>query len=108
LATLTATDRWPLLVLDEPLAGLDAHGAAEVERDIERLRRGGRAVALITHDMAFALKMCPRLIVVGEGGVLADAPTLALLRDEARLTRTGLQPPTLLPALHWLERVTAC
>jgi energy-coupling factor transporter ATP-binding protein EcfA2 len=108
LATLTATDRWPLLVLDEPLAGLDAGGAEEVERDIERLRRDGRAVALITHDMDFALKLCPRAIVVGEGGILADGPTLVLLRDEALLARAGLRPPAILPALQWLERVAAC
>lgn len=104
LATLTATDRWPLLVLDEPLAGLDARGAAEVERDIERLRRAGRAVVLITHDMDFALKTCPRAIVVGEGGILADGPTPVLLRDEALLARAGLRPPAILPALQWLER----
>ncbi|MDQ7247111.1 ABC transporter ATP-binding protein [Dongia sedimenti] len=108
LATLTATERWPLLVLDEPLAGLDARGAEEVEREIERLRHGGCAVALITHDMDFALKVCPRAIVVGEGGILADGPTPVLLRDEALLDRAGLRPPALLPALHWLERVAAC
>jgi energy-coupling factor transport system ATP-binding protein len=104
LATLTATDRWPFLVLDEPLAGLDARGAAEVERDIDRLRRAGRAVVLITHDMDFALKTCLRAIVVGEGGILADRPTPVLLRDEALLGRVGLQPPAILPAVWWLER----
>jgi len=104
LATLTANDRWPLLVLDEPLAGLDANGAAEVERDIERLRRAGHAVALITHDMDFALKICPRSIVVGEGGILADGPTSQLLRDEKLLARAALLPPAIAPALHWLER----
>jgi energy-coupling factor transport system ATP-binding protein len=108
LATLTATDRWPLLVLDEPLAGLDAKGAAEVERDIERLRGAGRAVALITHDMDFALKTCPRAIVVGEGGILAEGSTPLLLRDAVLLARAGLRPPAIAPALRWLERVDAC
>jgi len=108
LATLTATEHWRLLVLDEPLAGLDAHGAAEVERDIERLRGEGRAVALITHDMDFALKVCPRSIVVADGGILAEGPTPQLLRDETLLARAGLLPPAIAPALRWLERVTAC
>jgi energy-coupling factor transporter ATP-binding protein EcfA2 len=108
LAALTATGHWPLLVLDEPLAGLDAGGAVEVERDIERLRTEGRAVALITHDMDFALKVCPRAIVVGEGGILADGPTPLLLRDEGLLARAGLRPPAIAPAMHWLERVTSC
>lgn len=108
LATLTATDRWPFVVLDEPLAGLDASGAAAVECDIERLRRAGRAVVLITHDMDFALKVCPRAILVGEGGILAAGPTPLLLRDEKLLSRAGLRPPAIWPALRWLERVGAC
>jgi energy-coupling factor transport system ATP-binding protein len=108
LATLTATDHWPLLILDEPMAGLDAAGAAEVERDIERLRGAGRAVALITHDMDFALKVCPRSIVVGEGGILAEGPTPLLLRDERLLAKAGLLPPAIAPALRWLERVATC
>jgi energy-coupling factor transport system ATP-binding protein len=108
LASLTASDHWPLLVLDEPLAGLDANAAAEVERNVARLRGAGRAVALITHDMDFALKVCPRSIVVGEGGILAEGPTPRLLRDEGLLARTGLLPPAIAPALHWLERGTAC
>jgi len=108
LATLTATDRWPFLVLDEPLAGLDAGGTAEVEADIERLRRAGRAVVLITHDMDFALKHCPRAIVVGQGGILATGLTRMLLQDEALLARADLLPPAILPALRWLERIATC
>jgi energy-coupling factor transport system ATP-binding protein len=108
LATLTATDLWPFLVLDEPFAGLDARGAAQVAADIERLRDDGRAVAILTHDMDLAFRLCPRLVVVGEGGVMAEGPTRALLRDEALLTRAGLGPPSIMPALRWLERTPRC
>jgi energy-coupling factor transporter ATP-binding protein EcfA2 len=108
LATLTATDRWPFLVLDEPLAGLDARGAAQVAADIERLREGGRAVAIVTHDMDLILRLCPRLVVVGDGGIIADGPTRALLWDEALLARAGLRPPSIMPALRWLERSPRC
>jgi energy-coupling factor transport system ATP-binding protein len=51
-----------------------------------------------------ALKLCPRSIVVGEGGILADGPTPHLLRDAALLARSGLRPPAILPLLRWLER----
>ena len=103
LATLTATDRWPFLVLDEPLAGLDARGAAQVVADVERLREGGRAVAIVTHDMDLVLRLCPRLVVVGDGGIIADGPTRTLLQDESLLARAGLRPPSIMPALRWLE-----
>lgn len=108
LATLTITDRWPLLVLDEPMAGLDAAGAAALTMQIAGLRRQGRAVAVITHDMDLALRLCPRSIVVGEGRILADGPTGALLRDADLLRRADLAEPSSAAARRWLERVAAC
>jgi energy-coupling factor transporter ATP-binding protein EcfA2 len=67
------------------------------------------ALATLTaSDMDLALKLCPRSIVVGEGGILADGPTPFLLRDQVLLARAGLQPPAIQPALHWLERVSPC
>lgn len=108
LAALTASGRWPLIILDEPLAGLDAKGAAQVEAHVERLRATGRTLAIVTHDMDFALKLCPRSVVVGDGGMLADGDTPTLLRDEVLLARAGLQPPSLMPAFAWLERVPPC
>lgn len=105
LAALTADDRYRLIVLDEPLAGLDARGAVQVEADIARLRREGRAVAVVTHDMDFALRVCPRSIVVGEGKILAEGATSALLAEKALLARAGLAEPALAPAIAWLEEV---
>lgn len=109
LAALTATDRWPLLVLDEPTAGLDAHGAAMVAHRVEAIRRGGKAIALVTHDMDLALQLCSRSIVVGEGGIIAEGQTAALLQDEVLLERAGLAEPGIAPALHWMRRLeTEC
>jgi energy-coupling factor transport system ATP-binding protein len=108
LATLTMTDRWPLLVLDEPMAGLDAAGAAALATLIAGLRQRGRAVAVITHDMDMALRLCPRSIIVGEGRVLADGPTPDLLADAELLARADLAEPSSAAAARWLARVAAC
>ncbi|WP_201834832.1 ABC transporter ATP-binding protein [Microvirga zambiensis] len=107
LASLTIADRWPLLVLDEPMAGLDAHGAEHLSREILALRDKGRTVALITHDMDLALKLCPRSVVVGEGGILAEGPTAVLMNDRALLARAGLAEPSCGDAMRWLE-TAAC
>lgn len=105
LAALTADPRWRLIVLDEPLAGLDAHGAAQVEAGIARLRAQDRAVAVITHDMDFALRVCPRSIVLAEGTIIARGPTPRLFGDTRLLARAGLDEPALAPAMAWLEKV---
>ncbi|MCU0883991.1 MAG: ATP-binding cassette domain-containing protein [Beijerinckiaceae bacterium] len=101
LATLTAGGRWPLLVLDEPMAGLDAASAASLAARIEALAAEGHAIALITHDMDLALRLCRRSVVVGEGGIMADAATTDVMADPALLARAGLAPPVFKPVLDW-------
>ncbi|WP_304798646.1 ABC transporter ATP-binding protein [Pseudotabrizicola sp.] len=103
LALLTATDRWPVLVLDEPTAGLDHAGTTGVARHIRRLAASGKALAVITHDADFALSVCDRVIVLAHGGVQASGPARAVLRDVALLSRVGLAPPEAAPLLDWME-----
>ncbi len=105
LACLTVTEQWPLLVLDEPTSGLDAHGVQTTARTVAALAKRGRAIAVITHDMDFALAVCDRLIVIADGGIAAQGPTQALLRDHTLVERAGLAPPAILPMLDWMERV---
>jgi len=103
LAIITAGGRWPLLVLDEPTAGLDGAGRAALEAEIRSLAGAGHAVALVTHDLDFALASCARSVVVDDGGIAADGPSRTVLRDTALLERSGLAAPALLPLLHFLE-----
>jgi len=108
LAALTASDRWPLLVLDEPMGGLDARGAAKLVENIEAMGAKGRAIALITHDMDLALRLCARSVVLGEGRLLAEGPTRMLLADSTLLARAGLAEPSCAEANRWLRRVALC
>lgn len=103
LATLTSTERWPLLVLDEPTAGLDARGAAFIAERIRQLGETGRAIVLMTHDIDLVLRLCHRVVVLADGGIAAEGPPCALLRDESLLERAGLGRPELMPLIDWLE-----
>jgi energy-coupling factor transport system ATP-binding protein len=70
------------------------------------LARDGRALAVITHDMDFALSVADRAVLVARGGLRFDGPCAALMRDTARLVDAGLLPPEAAPVLDWLE--TTC
>lgn len=107
LAALDAADRWPLIVLDEPFAGLDAAGAELLAGHILALREKGKAVAVITHDMDMAARLCDRLVVVAEGGIIVEGKPLEVLGNAALMARVGLAEPGFSPALRWLERVEA-
>ena len=65
------------LILDEPLAGLDAASARGLLRLLEDLRRNaGLTVVVISHDFSGLEELCPRTLHL-EGGVLVPAPTTA-------------------------------
>jgi len=73
LARLLAT-RAPLLVADEPAAGLDPEAQLLI---LERLRQravDGAAVVVTSHDLALVARACDRLAVLHHGRLVALAP----------------------------------
>jgi sodium transport system ATP-binding protein len=68
----------PVLILDEPTAGLDVLGAREVGRLIIEARDEGRCVLLSTHLMHEAAKLCEEVAVIHRGRILAEGSPAAL------------------------------
>lgn len=78
LARLLAT-RAPLLVCDEPAAGLDPD-AQLLALDLLREEAGrGAGVVLTLHDLGLAARSCDRLVVLARGEVIADGPPAEVL-----------------------------
>jgi iron complex transport system ATP-binding protein len=69
----------PLLLLDEPIAGLDlAHQLAALEL-LRTIVDGGRGALVSLHDLSLAARRCDRMILLGEGKIRADdAPAVVL------------------------------
>jgi ABC-2 type transport system ATP-binding protein len=64
--------RPPLVLLDEPTAGLDVPSAAAVRDDLAALAaREGTTVFLTTHNMVEAERLCSRVAVIRQGRLLA-------------------------------------
>lgn len=69
----------PLLVLDEPTAGLDPAQALAVSDVMGRHAQAGGAVMFSTHDVALAARTARRIVLMHEGRIVADgAPEAAL------------------------------
>lgn len=60
----------PLLLLDEPTAGLDPQSRRQLWERIETLRRRGRSVLLTTHSMEEAQAVCDRVAIMDAGRIL--------------------------------------
>ncbi|MEX2505288.1 MAG: ABC transporter ATP-binding protein [Egicoccus sp.] len=89
LATVLAM-RPALLVLDEPTSNLDPAGRRELHDVLARLPV---TQLVVTHDLPFALELCPRAVIVNGGRVVADGPTAHILADEALLHANRLELP---------------
>jgi cobalt/nickel transport system ATP-binding protein len=75
-----------LLLLDEPSSFLDPRSR---RRLLAVLRSLPHALLLATHDLDFALSLCPRTLVLSEGALKADGPSASLLLDSAALESWG-------------------
>lgn len=69
----------PVLIADEPTSALDVVSAATVLTALDRTK--DRALLLITHDVAVAASRCDRLVVVDDGVIVEDGPTLQVLES---------------------------
>jgi cobalt/nickel transport system ATP-binding protein len=79
-----------ILVLDEPSSNLDPASRRELA-DI--LRALDVTVLMVTHDLPYALELCPRSVVLSGGTVVADGPTYDVLTDDALMRAHRLELP---------------
>ncbi len=80
LAGRTEGDELPgLVALDEPTRGMDRGRKHELVELIERLAAGGSGVVVATHDVEFAAAFAERVVLMGDGVVVADGPAAEVL-----------------------------
>ncbi|MGW4302320.1 energy-coupling factor ABC transporter ATP-binding protein [Streptomyces sp. NPDC004376] len=79
-----------ILVLDEPSSNLDPASRRELA-DI--LRALDVTVLMVTHDLPYALELCPRSLILSDGVIAADGPTGELLSDDALMRAHRLELP---------------
>ena len=93
------------LVLDEPTAMLDPKGRAEIIDTLHRLNREkGITVVLITHYMEEA-ENADRVIVMNDGGIIADALPEIIFSDVEMLKSVGLDVPQTAELLYRLKKI---
>ncbi len=70
-----------LLLLDEPVAGMNADEASEMRELFLRIRELGVTVLLIEHDIPFVMGLCDRLHVLDFGFLIAEGAPAQIRRD---------------------------
>jgi ABC-type branched-subunit amino acid transport system ATPase component len=72
-----------IVLLDEPVAGVDAISANRVKCVIEHLRAKGCTVLLVEHNMRFVMGLSDRVVVLNSGAVIAEGTPSEIARNEA-------------------------
>jgi cobalt/nickel transport system ATP-binding protein len=79
-----------VLILDEPTAGLDPRTRRSFINLLEELPI---TMLVSTHDMYLVKEIFPRMIIMDEGQIVADGPTIKILDDNDLLFAHGLEKP---------------
>ncbi len=82
-----------VLLLDEPAAGLDAHGEAHLLSVLRRLAESGTTLVFTTHDVDLAWGFADQVALFKDGKVQAQGPTADLLTDAELLRPARLKQP---------------
>ncbi len=94
LASIISMDT-DIVIFDEPTTGQDAVNVARVANVIAELRRRGKTVITITHDIDFCAENFERVIAMAQGNILLDGNANDVLGQEDILATTYVDPPQL-------------
>jgi len=70
-----------VMLLDEPVAGLNPREAQEIAQALRCLREAGRTILLVEHNMEFVMGLSDRVTVLDYGMVIADGPPARVQAD---------------------------
>ena len=72
----------PVLLLDEPIAGLDLVHQLQALELLRATVAAGRGAVVALHDLSLAARFCDRVLLLSEGRLAADAPPAAVFTPE--------------------------
>ncbi|MCZ6785025.1 MAG: ABC transporter ATP-binding protein [Proteobacteria bacterium] len=71
-----------IMLLDEPTAFLDLRHRIDVLRAVREFAAAGGAALVVSHDLSLAARICDRLVLLGDGEVIAQGPAAEVLSEE--------------------------
>lgn len=95
-----------VLILDEPTAGLDPAGAADILSNLEEYHRAKNAtILLVSHSMEEIARVADRLVVINRGSIPLSGSPREVFSHAPELERMGLGVPSVTRIFHRLNEL---
>lgn len=94
-----------MLVLDEPVAGLDPAGRRELLDMLKKLNEDGMTIVLVSHNMEDVAEYARRIVVMDHGKIALDGDATQVFRQERTLQELGLEIPVVTHLMKELARL---
>ena len=82
-----------IVVLDEPTIGQDYAQKERLRHFLMQLRVQGKTTIIVTHDVEFVAECKPRIVLMADGGIIADGTTKEIMTDAGAMERASVSPP---------------
>lgn len=93
-----------ILAFDEPTLGQDGKEIKFLIDLIKKEKNNGKTIIIITHNIEFALEHIPRTILMTNGEIIADGPTIKILTNEFLVKESSLVLPQSMQFISALEQ----
>jgi ABC-2 type transport system ATP-binding protein len=91
----------PIMVLDEPTAGVDVQLRQQLWAYVRELNRQGVTIVLTTHYLEEAEELCDRIAIINHGRLIANKPTRELVdMAQEKLVQVTVERDVALPPQH--------
>ena len=94
IASILAIDT-DIIIFDEPTNTLDENEITKLMKIIEDLKKQGKTIIMITHDIHLAWNYAERLIVMKDGKIEIDGPTDMIMQNEDKLRNCNITVPNI-------------
>ena len=93
-----------ILIFDEPTAGLDPMGEAEMLKIISNAKDNGKTVIVITHTMDHVLQIADEVIVMNDGEIIKHGEPYEIFTDKELLETTSIESPRIIEVINELSQ----
>ena len=92
-----------IVILDEPTIGQDYRQKERLRQFILQLRRQGKTIIIVTHDVEFVAECSPSIILMREGRIVAMGEAKEILTNEILVNQASVALPEITKIFKGLE-----